>query len=282
MNKKLILVVLILVISLALAVAAIDSRLKTVFYSDENEHGETPLRIALITDLHSCTYGGAAQEDLLADVRAQNPDVILFGGDIFDDDRPWDAAITALRALGAEYECYFITGNHEVRTRELEKVKLTVKQCGVTVLDGGKNSLASIEAGNGKINIYGFDDLKSYPDIESQMKDIKNAKTSAEAEGKASENDYNILLIHHPEHIERYSELGFDLVLSGHAHGGQWRIPGVLNGIYAPGQGLFPKYAGGLYEVNGSTLIVSRGLAKESTYIPRIFNHPELVIIDIE
>ncbi|MBQ4118259.1 MAG: metallophosphoesterase, partial [Oscillospiraceae bacterium] len=95
------------------------------------------------------------------------------------------------------------------------------------------------------------------------------------------EESFNVLLVHRPEYIEQYAKLGFDLVLCGHAHGGQWRIPGVLNGIYAPGQGVFPKYAGGIYEVNGTTLVVSRGLAKESTPIPRVFNRPELVIIDI-
>ena len=95
------------------------------------------------------------------------------------------------------------------------------------------------------------------------------------------EESFNLLLIHAPDNFEDYARLGFDLVLCGHTHGGQWRIPGLLNGIYAPGQGLFPKYAGGLYEKDGTTMIVSRGLAKESTYIPRIFNRPELVIIDI-
>ena len=70
-------------------------------------------------------------------------------------------------------------------------------------------------------------------------------------------------------------------MLCGHAHGGQWRIPGILNGLYCPGEGLFPEYAGGLYEKDGTVMIVSRGLAKESNIVPRIFNRPELVIIDI-
>ena len=74
----------------------------------------------------------------------------------------------------------------------------------------------------------------------------------------------------------------FDLILSGHAHGGQWRIPGILNGLYAPDQGLFPAYAGGRYEMNGATFIVSRGLARESTLAPRVFNRPELIVIDLE
>ena len=81
--------------------------------------------------------------------------------------------------------------------------------------------------------------------------------------------------------IDMYLQYEFDLILSGHAHGGQWRIPRILNGFLAPNQGFFPKYAGGKYDFNHTTFIVSRGLAKESTRIPRIFNPPELVIVDI-
>lgn len=80
---------------------------------------------------------------------------------------------------------------------------------------------------------------------------------------------------------EDYQGKGFDLVLAGHAHGGQWRIPGVLNGLLAPDQGLLPAYAGGLYALEDTTLVVSRGLARESTRVPRLFNPPELVILDV-
>ena len=69
--------------------------------------------------------------------------------------------------------------------------------------------------------------------------------------------------------------------MAGHAHGGQWRLPGLINGLLAPNQGLFPKYAGGLYDLNGQTMVVSRGLARESTRIPRFFNRPELVVLEL-
>ena len=93
---------------------------------------------------------------------------------------------------------------------------------------------------------------------------------------------FSVLLSHRPELVELYQEHDFDLVLCGHAHGGQWRIPEILNGLYAPNQGVFPKYAGGRYDFENQTMIVSRGLARESTLAPRIFNRPELVIVDIE
>ena len=99
---------------------------------------------------------------------------------------------------------------------------------------------------------------------------------------KLDKNSYKILLTHRPEKFEEYTQYDFDLILSGHAHGGQWRIPGILNGLYAPNQGLFPKYAGGYYEIDDKKMIVSRGLARESTLIPRFYNRPELVIIKLQ
>ena len=116
--------VLTILLTLGLAVLAIDSRLKTVCYTVENPKSETPLRIAFISDLHSCLYGGSDQSDLLEAVRAQNPDMVLLGGDIFDSRRmPDDGAITALKALGSEYTCYYVSGNHEVRHEKLDYYK---------------------------------------------------------------------------------------------------------------------------------------------------------------
>ena len=83
------------------------------------------------------------------------------------------------------------------------------------------------------------------------------------------------------ESLGDYAALGFDLVLCGHAHGGQWRIPGLVNGVYAPNQGILPPYAGGRYDAGGTTMIVSRGLARETTAVPRIWNRPELVVAEL-
>ena len=91
---------------------------------------------------------------------------------------------------------------------------------------------------------------------------------------------YRILLAHRPERFRTYQRFGFDLVLSGHSHGGQVRIPFILNGLYAPDQGWFPKYAGGVYRHGNMTHVVSRGLSYNEK-LPRIFNPPEVVVIDI-
>ena len=102
------------------------------------------------------------------------------------------------------------------------------------------------------------------------------------ARASVPEDAFSVLLSHRPELVEDYRELAFDLVVSGHAHGGQWRLPHLINGAYAPHQGILPDYAGGMYELDNTTLIVSRGLARETTLVPRIFNRPELVLVEIQ
>lgn len=275
MKKKIIVAVVILLFIAAFFLIATDARLKTVHYTVENEKSEEAFRVALVTDLHSCYYGENESNVLIEEIHAQNPDAVLFGGDIFDDDRDWENAKAVLRILGAEYSCYYITGNHEIRTGKADEIKEFVRSCEITVLEGTNSKLA-VSYSDGSPDFYGFDDVTAYGGIESQLEHIEET-----IQNYHFEESFNVLLIHHPEYIESYSNLGFDLVLCGHAHGGQWRIPGILNGLYAPGQGFFPKYAGGFYETGETVLIVSRGLAKESTPLPRIFNRPELVIIDI-
>ena len=111
--------------------------------------------------------------------------------------------------------------------------------------------------------------LSGAPDTEEQLRQALEDVDSA---------DFTVLLAHRPELLAKYAQFPLDLVVSGHAHGGQVRIPGVLNGLYAPNQGWFPKLAGGAYTQDGTTLIVSRGLAVR-TRLPRIFNRPEVVLV---
>lgn len=279
MNKKLILVVLAIIFSFAFLLFAIDSRLKTVFYEVENEHINEKVRIAFISDLHSCRYGGSEQSDLIEAVRAQKPNLVLIGGDVFDDRLKPEPTFTALKALAKEYPCYFAIGNHDVGREDREELFKKLESFGVVIL---RNEVKNLEINGQKINLCGADDPGIKEEIETcglnfmpmALEDIKLLKKEA-GEG------FEILLFHRPENFEDYAKIGFDLVLCGHAHGGQWRIPGILNGLYAPNQGIFPEYAGGIYEKEGTTMIVSRGLAKESNFVPRVFNRPELVIIDI-
>ncbi len=240
-----------------------------------------PIRIALVTDLHSCAYG-REQRKLLEAVDEQAPDLILLGGDIFDDKLPDEKAVVFLREIGGKYPCYYVTGNHEYWSGETgftEKMA-RLEECGVHRLRG---EALSVDVGGAKLALCGVDDPDAWESGRgfTEYRDGSFREQTAQAAHWAETGLFTVLLAHRPEQLELYAALGFDLVLAGHAHGGQWRIPGILNGLYAPDQGLFPPYAGGRYEQNGTVMIVSRGLARESTIVPRFYNRPELVIVDL-
>ncbi|MGN1036552.1 MAG: hypothetical protein ACI4PX_02150 [Ruminococcus sp.] len=100
----------------------------------------------------------------------------------------------------------------------------------------------------------------------------------------SSPDCYNILIMHEPQQIEYVIDSGFDLILSGHAHGGQWRLPFILEqGLYSPDQGIFPDYTNGIYNYENTTHIISKGLARplRMIFIPRIYNRPEFTLIEI-
>lgn len=266
----------------ALLLIACDSRLKTVTYTVESDKISAPVRIALLTDLHSCRYG-ENQKNLIAAVQEQSPDIVLLGGDIFDDKVPHKNAELMVKQLAEQYPCYYVTGNHEYWSREVGAILDIIEGYGIKVLSGACDT---IEVNGQTLNICGVDDpdvevyLAGGEPIEWQLKCANEA--AQEAEKNLGTEIFSVLLSHRPELYETYQNYEFDLVLSGHAHGGQWRIPGVLNGLFAPDQGLFPEYAGGRYDYPGGTMIVSRGLARESTPVPRIFNRPELVVVEVQ
>lgn len=272
------------------AAAAMDSGIAVREYEISSDKVGSPVRLVLITDFHSSNYG--RDQQVLTDViRAQDPDVLLFGGDIAEDVRPHKHALELLSAVSGEFPCFYVTGNHEEWSGEVGKIKELVRSCGVRVLEGE----SVVFAANGEnIRISGVDN--SMP--ERQFEDCCS---------EAGNELFTVLMSHRPDHVNFYTGNGFDLVVSGHAHGGQVVIPGLgtgerhikdsgvtlisthgkgkkmamVNGIFAPDQGFFPKYAGGEYLLaDGSTeMIVSRGLCRN--VLPRVFNRPEVVVIDI-
>ncbi len=259
---------------LLLAFAAFDPRLKIQKYTLETEKITRPVRIALLTDLHSCSYGNG-QSRLIRAMKEQCPDIVLLGGDICDDKIPNDRTEALLKGIADLYPCFYVTGNHEYWSRNIDAILGLFESYGVTTLQG---SCKMLEVNGQTINLCGISD----PDMESHTDSGITWKQQLENLSQIPSNGhYTILLSHRPERIGSYLGRDFDLVLSGHAHGGQWRIPGILNGLFAPNQGLFPKYAGGKYNFDHTTMIVSRGLARESTPVPRIFNRPELVVVDL-
>lgn len=230
-----------------------------------------PVRLALLTDLHCCAYG-ESQQELIDAVENQHPDLVLLGGDILDEQvgLPVENTWTLIRALAVRYPVFYVTGNHEYWNGRVKEIKAQMVSYGVTVLEGTYNTI--LFQGQ-PLNLCGVDD----PLVGERIWETQLKQSAAGADSAY----FSILLTHRPERIAMYQDYDFDLILAGHAHGGQWRIPGLLNGFLAPNQGLFPAYAGGAYKSEECTMVVSRGLARESTSIPRIFNRPELVIIDV-
>lgn len=263
-----------LLILLVLVLSAFDVRLKIVRYKIESNKIDSPVRIGLVTDLHSCKYG-ENQKTLIDAVNKEKPDIILLGGDIFDDIIPDTNTKIFLKAVAPKYPCYYVTGNHEYWSRHSDEMIAWLRANNIYVLDGES---VNVEIGNQKISLSGINDpdkerfTGKSGDFDSELDKIQRKK---------DDNLFRILLAHRPSYIESYLKYDFDLVLCGHAHGGQWRLPPFLNGVYAPDEGWLPKYAGGKYDFPNGQMIVSRGLARESTRVPRIFNRPELVIVDV-
>lgn len=227
------------------------------------------LRLVLLTDLHSAVYGEDHRE-LLDLVLDQRPDAILLGGDIVDDVAPLENALSFFEALSRTgIPAYYVSGNHDRWRPDFEDVLEKIESYGVTILEDG---VLPLNTPWGQVNLCG---LREYRTAE------ECAAALAAAFESLSPDAYNILLAHRPDYIDLYRQYPFDLVLSGHTHGGQVRIPLLVNGLFAPDQGWFPQYAGGLYEVGETSLVVSRGLSYYPR-LPRVFDPPEVVVIDVE
>ena len=245
-------------------------------YSLSSSKLSSSVRIAVVSDLHSTIYG-QNQQRLLHKLRQSQCDLILMPGDIIDDIKPLKGAEQFLDQAPAIAPCYYCTGNHEnIDTLiSLEEVKKRVRQAGITVLDSKKET---IKIRGTALTICGIDDPRQYAYVDrDRQEEIQLMKNLGDM--KAS-SEYTILLAHRPERAEIYAQFGFDLIVSGHAHGGQVRIPGLINGLFAPRQGWFPKRAGGLYHEKNTELIVSRGLCQR-WYLPRIYNPVEIPILEI-
>ena len=259
-----------LAILVVLTLIALDERLILRTYTVTSPKLTAAVRLAVVTDFHSSDNA----DDVAAMTASCAPDAVLMVGDMFDDDtqnRPTERTLSLMRQLSALYPCYYVSGNHEAWTGEMDALYQQTEEAGVTVL---RMSSGVLTVRGQRIALCGIPDpyemvFSGAPDTEEQLRQALEDVDSA---------DFTVLLAHRPELLAKYAQFPLDLVVSGHAHGGQVRIPGVLNGLYAPNQGWFPKLAGGAYTQGGTTLIVSRGLAVR-TRLPRIFNRPEVVLV---
>ena len=230
------------------------------------------IRAVLITDLHSHVYG-KNQNKLILKTKKQNPDIILLAGDIGDDEVPFDGAKSLIDGIKNIAPIFYVSGNHEYWSGDIKNIKQIIRSYGVIVLE---HEYKEIIINDIPIIIAGVDD----PYWIKYEKNSSGKSMDKAFKELTLKNQFKILLAHRPERIELYKKYPFDLVVSGHTHGGQVRIPFLLNGLLAPNQGWFPKYAGGMYKHDGTTHIVSRGLSF-NPLLPRVFNPPEIVVIDI-
>ncbi len=261
----------------ALLLPGLNTTLRIRRYTVRTGRFSSPVRLAVASDVHAGDYG-EGQNRLLSAIRSQAPDLILIPGDLFDRRRDFRRVESLLRGLEGRYPIYYVTGNHEFcnRGQTLNRDMALLKRYGVRRLSG---EMEEVTVRGERFNLCGVDDPNA-----AQQRPAEGISFYQQLSRLAEERrngNYTVLLSHRPEKFPLYAACGFDLALCGHAHGGQWRIPGVLNGLYAPDQGLFPKYAGGEYRSKGTVMIVSRGLARDNTRVPRFYDPPELVIIDL-
>lgn len=233
-------------------------------------------RVAHISDLHNAEFG-KDNKRLLKMLEEAEPDIIAITGDIVDCHRTdTEIAISFVKKASEIAPCYYVAGNHEARVPEaFETLLAGFEKAGVTVL---RNETATIAKGEDSITLIGIDDpdftVMSYSYDQSGI--VDNALKSITPE---NEKVFTLLLSHRPELFEVYKANNIDLTLSGHAHGGQFRLP-FVGGLYAPHQWLFPEYDSGLYTEEGKNLIVSRGIGN-SLFPFRLFNPPEVIVAEL-
>lgn len=231
-------------------------------------------RIVQISDLHDAQIG-ENNEKLIAMTAETEPDCIVLTGDFVDSSRfhP-ERSLSVAESLVKIAPVYYVSGNHEAILPDEDYQALTdgLRGLGVCVLE---DESAELTRDGQSIRLIGLTDIGFHPGTLEEKKDALRMALSA----LLPEDEFSVTLAHRPELMDVYTECGAPLVLSGHAHGGQIRLPGI-GGLIAPGQGLFPKYTEGKYEENGTTLVVSRGIG--NSVLPlRVNDRPQIVVVQL-
>ena len=231
-------------------------------------------KIAHISDYHN-TKNKFINNALMSSLEKEKPDAIVLTGDLVDRTKTdIEKGVDFVSQIIKIAPVYYVTGNHEcnisiINQSAFDKMIIDLETIGVEVLRQ-ETSMITLP-NNEKINVFGIDDPYFHCKNSSQVKSTTDSLCSSLDINK---KEFNILLAHHPERLDVYSSYGFDVVYSGHAHGGQGRLFGV--GLIAPDQGFFPKYSSGLYEENETKLIVSRGIGNSIAPV-RIFDRSHLI-----
>lgn len=225
-------------------------------------------KILQLSDLHSKEFG-KHQKNLVTRITSEAPDIIVITGDLIDSSHYMEeTCINLCEQIIQIAPVYFVAGNHEAWSNQFDGFEKRLISVGVRVL---RNESERIEIDGEFITVIGMDD----PDFQETI----SWADAFESVTTRTETEFTILLSHRPERMSWYTDKAIDLVFSGHAHGGQIRLP-FIGGVIAPDQGWFPLYSGGLYQSGQTTMLVSRGLG--NSIIPqRLFNLPELVVVNL-
>ena len=277
-NKKTVLIVSVLVI-LCLGIWTLWGNIalevnEYEIVSDRIPQGFDGFRIAQVSDLHNKDFGEGYGQ-LLTLLSQINPDIIVVTGDLIDSRQTdLDIALEFAWQAGKIARVYYVSGNHEARVPEYEDLKTGLVKAGVVILE---NQKIQITREGESITLMGIEDPSFQEDY--LFGDSESVARQAIEDLQNESDGYTILLSHRPELFDLYVETKMDLVFSGHAHGGQFRLP-FIGGLVAPNQGFFPKYDVGQFTEENTTMIVSRGVG--NSIIPiRFNNRPEIVLVTL-
>lgn len=230
-------------------------------------------KILHISDFHNKNFHGR----LANKIKRINPDIIVITGDLIDRRKTnLKLATEFVKEIVSVAPTYYVSGNHEQLSEHYKKLKEELYNSNVINMD---NSYTIISKEGSEIGLIGIADPAIKSSEKTYLFENNDSYISSRLEDltKDLKTDFNILLSHRPEQFNIYKDFNLDLVFSGHAHGGQIRVP-LLGGILAPDQGFFPKYAEGMIKEGYTSIVVSRGLGN-SAFPFRIFNRPELVTV---
>lgn len=273
--RKMLLIILFIII-IGVVIYRGNTTVGTSFYEISSDRLPASFKgytIVQLSDLHDAEIGENHQ-DVVEEVKSIKPNVIFITGDFIDRNRyNLEQSLILVKELQHVAPIYYVTGNHEVSTNDVARIKEALQQFGVQILSDEVKIITSEK--NESIAIGGIEDPLSstLEDEEAVELAIQNTFTRVPTEM------FKVLLSHRPEQFDVYVNSQIDITFSGHAHGGQFRIPGV-GGILSPGQGFFPKLTSGVHEKDGSRLVVSRGLGNSIMPV-RLFNQPEIVVVTL-
>lgn len=260
----------------AFVIRGLDTRLEIVHYTISSKKLPKEFdgfRILQLSDYHNDTIPG-----LLEAVRSEEPDIIVTTGDMADDEGSYMSAVRLFRQLSEIAPSFAVSGNHEVWRSDYEDFVKASTDAGVRFL---RDSTDIISCGDAQIALSGAEDPFSRDGSTMRL----HAEQSIE-KINIDKSVYNILLFHRANMFDIIRDKGFDLILAGHMHGGQFRLPSG-RGLLSPKSGLgsnapvlLPKYFAGRFEFADTTMIVNRGLGNPMV-IPRLFNRPEVTLITL-